>query len=293
MSSRPTPNGTLTLADGRVLAWDECGPADAAPVFYMHGVPACRIIGSQVAAAAVDAQVRVIAPDRPGCGLSSFQPGRRMTDWPADVAALADHLGFDRYWIVGASGGGPYALACAASGDPRLVRTAVTSGIGPLDTEAARSGLYETNRALFEVAAQGAGAVLPALQSLTSADIPPEEAMAALMASLSPADQRVLAEHPEVLAELRDMFAAAVVNGSDGLAYDTWLITQPWGFDLASIAGPVDFYAGDHDHNVPLQHVVDQAAAVPRSSLTVWPESGHTACVLRLPEVLPRLVAAD
>jgi len=58
--------------------------------------------------------LRVIAPDRPGLGESSFVEGRKLLDWPADVAVLMDRLGVDRFILLGVSGGTPYSLACAA-----------------------------------------------------------------------------------------------------------------------------------------------------------------------------------
>ncbi|OQE37547.1 hypothetical protein PENNAL_c0794G03227, partial [Penicillium nalgiovense] len=58
-------------------------------------------------------RIRVIAPERPGFGLSTVQPNRRIMDWPADVQALAHYLSLSRFAVMGGSGGGPYALACA------------------------------------------------------------------------------------------------------------------------------------------------------------------------------------
>jgi pimeloyl-ACP methyl ester carboxylesterase len=283
------PSGTLTLKDGRVLTWDEHGDPDGPPILYFHGTPASRVMGTMVSEPAAEAKVRLIVPDRPGCGLSSFQPDRRMTDWPDDVAQLADHLGLERYAVVGGSGGGPYALACAHAADPRLVATAVLAGVGPLDTPEARGRLYDTNRGLFETAAQGVDALLPLLQGLLSADSSSDEVRAAFMAGMSPDDQRYFAEHPTFIDDFAEMAIAAAENGLEGLAHDTWLVTQPWGFELADITVRVDFYNGDHDYNVPVQHAVDQAAATPLSTLTVFPASGHTVVGSRLADVLDQL----
>jgi pimeloyl-ACP methyl ester carboxylesterase len=57
--------------------------------------------------------VRVIAPERPGFGLSTFDETHRVSDWPSSIRALAAHLGIDRFAVLGGSGGAPYALACA------------------------------------------------------------------------------------------------------------------------------------------------------------------------------------
>src|ERR1035441_6500144 len=102
------------LGDGRDIGWLELGEPDGAPVFAFHGTPGSRLQLTIDETAIGDAGVRLVCPDRPGYGLSTFQPGRRLVDWPGDVAHLADHLGIGRFAVMGISGGGPHAAACAA-----------------------------------------------------------------------------------------------------------------------------------------------------------------------------------
>ena len=106
---------TILLQDGRRLGYDEYGPPDGKPLFYFHGTPSSRkdwpALGNQGLPEKLG--VRVIVADRPGMGLSDFQPERRIADWPADVVALADTLELERFSVLGYSGGGPYAVACA------------------------------------------------------------------------------------------------------------------------------------------------------------------------------------
>ena len=105
---------TMTLPDGRSLAYTDCGAPDGPLVVYFHGAPTSRLdlIGLEESFSALG--VRVVSPDRPGYGRSSPQPGRGFNDWPGDVAALADHLGVERFAVMGLSSGGPYVVACAA-----------------------------------------------------------------------------------------------------------------------------------------------------------------------------------
>jgi pimeloyl-ACP methyl ester carboxylesterase len=292
----PSPTGTLTLAEGRILAWDEHGDPDGPAVVFMHGAPACRVGWPGLPQAAAEVGVRLIVPDRPGCGRSTFDPDRRLLDWPADISALADELGLDRFAVVGESGGGPYALACAATGDPRLTRAVSVVGIGPLDTPEAIAGLGDINRGIFELAATGPEAAIPLIEAMTAPPVDqPADAdgdagadpMAAILERLAPEDRAALADHPDLLQASNLVETTAL--GPEGVAYDLWLFTQPWGFDPALISVPVDLYAGDHDRNVPLRHAVDLAAVIPTSTLTVWPASGHLAGLLRSAEVLGRL----
>jgi pimeloyl-ACP methyl ester carboxylesterase len=89
--------------------------------------------------------IRLIAIDRPGVGLSSFQPNRRLSDWPADVDALADELELVRFSVLGYSGGGPYAAACAARIPQRLIAAAMVSSVAPFGIPGILEGVEPGN----------------------------------------------------------------------------------------------------------------------------------------------------
>jgi pimeloyl-ACP methyl ester carboxylesterase len=118
----------VTLLDGRALAFTDLGDLDGPVVMYFHGAPTSRLDLVAYEDAFIDRHVRVVSPDRPGYGGSSPQPGRSMGDWPADVAALADHLQVDRFAVV-LSAGGPYAVACGALLPDRVVAVGVANGV--------------------------------------------------------------------------------------------------------------------------------------------------------------------
>ncbi|KAJ5108874.1 hypothetical protein N7456_005549 [Penicillium angulare] len=114
-------NQTLTLSDGRKLGYAEYGNPRDYPIFYFHGYPSSRLEGWGFGNSPQRHSYRLIVPDRPGFGLSSHQPRREILDWPADVQALATHLGLKRFAVLGCSGGGPYAIACAHSLPPHML----------------------------------------------------------------------------------------------------------------------------------------------------------------------------
>src|SRR5437773_2325134 len=108
----PEPGRTIRLRDGRQLGFEEHGLAAGRAIFFFHGIPQSRVRGRMIAAHAERYAGRLIAVDRPGIGLSDFQPGRTIADWPDDVAELADALGIERFAILAISAGCAYALAC-------------------------------------------------------------------------------------------------------------------------------------------------------------------------------------
>src|SRR5262249_16945742 len=149
---------------------------------------------------------------------------------------------------------------------------AVVSGIGPLDTAEAIAGLHDVNRAVFERASIGpenALTMIEALVDATTGEPADGDAMADLLAQLAAEDQALILPEPAIMAAAGIDESAAL--GAAGPSYDLWLYTRPWDLDLGSISVDVDVYCGDHDRNVPVQHAVDQAAAIPTSTLTIWP----------------------
>ncbi|KAI0855098.1 alpha/beta hydrolase [Xylaria cubensis] len=104
---------TVKLPDGRILGFAEYGSPTGKPIFFFHGFPSSRLEAAGILKLVKRKDLRIIAPERPGFGLSTFNARHRITDWPADVRALATHLGLNRFAILGGSGGAPYALACA------------------------------------------------------------------------------------------------------------------------------------------------------------------------------------
>ena len=121
------PSLTVRLPDGRLIAVEEYGDPAGPPVFYFHGWPASRLEAGLIP----DLPVRLLALDRPGYGRSAPQRGRTLADWPADVTAVADRLGLARFHVVGLSGGGPYAAACALALPDRVLGVAMVCPVPP------------------------------------------------------------------------------------------------------------------------------------------------------------------
>ncbi len=125
----------MKLSDGRRLGYAEYGDLNGRPVFYIHGN-----LGSRLEAAFVEEEklrdlgIRLICIDRPGMGLSDYQSDRQILDLPNDILELTNHIGLAKrqFTIIGGSGGGPYALACAYKiPSDRLRSCGVVSGLGP------------------------------------------------------------------------------------------------------------------------------------------------------------------
>jgi pimeloyl-ACP methyl ester carboxylesterase len=281
----------LELPDGRLIGYAEFGGPTGWPVFFFHGLPGSRLSGRLTDADALALGARVIALDRPGYGLSDDQPRRRLIDWPTDVANCADRLGIKQFAVAGISGGGPYAVACAALLPARVRAAAIISGLAPPDVPGLAGGSSAQNRLLSALARRSPWLVRPLL-GLISLMARRAPGLSRRQMAKSGPDRTILAD-PAVanlfLADVREAFR----HGSSGAAYEAWLLTQPWGFDLAAITVPVFIWQGEADVNVPPAMGHYLASAIPGARATFVPGAGHLVGVTRSREILEQLRPRD
>jgi pimeloyl-ACP methyl ester carboxylesterase len=266
----------LTLADGRRLGYARFGDEKGTPVIYLHGTPGSRleplIIGDDAISAA---GLRLVAFDRPGLGGSDLLPGRTIGDIAYDVVQLARHLGFERFAVLGVSGGGPYAAACAAKLPDRVTAAVIVSGTWTW--------------------AEFDGAVRPpardALISFFSGRLPytllwplrllqrlPPSLLSrtqTLLRAFFPAPDRAQLRQPERVDALMASTTEALRPGLRGAALDMRLIERRYDFDCAKIRMPVQIFHGALDRNVPLALVQAYAKKLPAAQLTIFPQEGH------------------
>jgi pimeloyl-ACP methyl ester carboxylesterase len=279
-------NQTLSLGDGRRLGYAQYGQPDGEPVFYFHGHPGSRLEARFADKAATAAGFRVIALDRPGYGLSDFQPGRALTDWPADVAEAAGLLGASRFSVAGASGGGPYALACAWRLPDRVIQAAVVSGVGPYQVPGITRGMRWQNRVGFGLGSRWpflARALMRSMQRGLSRR--PEATIEALARAMSPADAQIV-RRPQVRAVLAADLTEAFRQGSEGPAWDVVLLGRPWGFALNEVEPEVYLWQGEADTLVPPAMGRYLAQQLPHCHATVLPGEGHLLIIDRMPDLV-------
>ena len=285
----------IRLRDGRWLGFAEYGDPQGTPLFAFHGTPGSRLMALAAHLPAQASGVRLVAPDRPGFGLSSRRAGRRIGDWPDDVAELADALGIGRFGVVGVSGGGPYALACAWRMPARLSMVGSVSGLAPLGMARGRPRLPGQDHAALELIrfAPWLGRSLMTLGGLAWQRFPVRMHQR-LVALCPPADRAVL-EQPAVARSLTMGLQEAFRGGSGGAAEELRLFVRPWGFALQEITVPVHIWHGARDKLVPCAAAKRLAAALPDCRLEIIADGGHYlvyALMDRLLGVLRREVEA-
>ncbi|HEV2236336.1 MAG TPA: alpha/beta hydrolase, partial [Ktedonobacterales bacterium] len=229
-TATPATDQRIRLRDGRWLGYAEYGDPAGLPIIALHGNPGSRLTRFPDDSVARAQGARIIAVERPGFGLSTFQSHRRLVDFAADVAALADALGVARFAVMGGSGGGPYAAACAWALPARVTRLALLSSMAPLSAPGATTGMARQNRRSFLAARYLPWPLLRAAYDLQARLLTRDPAL--LIEQLSrilPQPDLVALAQPEVHAMTATSVREAFRQGGRGMAWDSVLLARPWG----------------------------------------------------------------
>ena len=275
-----TERRLLTLPDGRTLDVADTGDAEAgggALVFH-NGSPHTGALLDPLVAIAAARGLRLVTCARPSYGASTPMPGRRVADAAGDVEAIVDALGIERFLTLGASGGGPHALACAALLPDRVIGVATFASPAPdapdIDWLA---GMHSPDALMAARVGRDARARFAETDAFDEAIFTPAD-WAALNGTWG--------------AVGRDA-GAAEGNGPDGLIDDDVAFATPWGFDLGTIRCPAILAQGADDRVIPRQHGEWLARHVPGAELWLRDGAGHVSIMDAIPEALDRLLATS
>ncbi len=264
-----TTETDLELSDGRTLHVYDAG-ADRASltVFWHHGTPNTGALPEPLFPAAAERGIRWVSHDRPGYGGSTPRPGRDVASVAADVASIADALGIGQFAVMGHSGGGPHALACAALLPDRVLAAVAGSGTAPFDAEGLDwfGGMTASGSVGMRAAAAGRAVYE---EHLASAEFDPE--------MFTPADQAALSGEWSWLARIAGQ---ALAGGPTGMIDDELAYVNPWGFSPGQVASPVLILHGGQDRMVPSAHGAWVARHCPAAEEWLRPDDGHVS-VLR------------
>jgi len=263
--------------DGRVIEVHDGGDLEGLPVVVHHGTPSSGLPYAPHTALAHEQGVRLIGYDRSGYGGSTRHPGRRVADCVADVHAIADALGLERFAAWGISGGGPHALACAGLCDDRLTAVASLAGIAPWGAEGLDwlAGMGEANHVEFGRILEGEEALRELLEADAAAMVEsdPEELVRVLETLLGASDRAVLSGwFAEWFLETE---RHAVEQGIDGWVDDDLAFVEDWGFEPSQARVPVLLLHGGDDRFVPISHAHWLAARIPGVEVRLGPNDGH------------------
>jgi pimeloyl-ACP methyl ester carboxylesterase len=273
--------------DGTLIAVEVTGEPDATPVLLCHGLADSRLSAREFTQPARDLGLRVIVPDRPGTGRSDPRMLHRVADWAQDAALVLDRLQVGSAALLGISGGGPFAAACAAAlpGRARSLTLVAPLGAPGWPTRGMASGERLSLEVARRVPAFG-GWFLGRLAALARSN--PRMFLRLAVSEMPAADRRALGE-PGARDAFITSYAEAFRHGSQGVAQDLRVLTRPWGFQLRGITVPTRIHQGDADTTVPPQHARLYAEAIPGAELHIHPGHGHFSISADAREILAPL----
>jgi len=264
--------GQVNLPDGGSVAWCEWGDPQGPPVVLLHGTPGSRFFLADPTSSSPPG-LRVLTFDRPGYGRSSPPALPSVSGVAAIVGRLADDRGFERFPVVGFSGGVPFALACGAVLNDRVSCIAAVSGQGPIDE------LTDAYAALSDAE----------LEMVSEIRRDPEAATELLwehgrwypdtplrMFDHAPAtgDESVLND-PVIRANLVASNLEGARQGQAGLIADWVAEALPWGFRLADIAVHVDVWVGGLDPGRATLDAPELERRIPSCTAHLDADAGH------------------
>ncbi|MEW1778345.1 alpha/beta hydrolase [Streptomyces sp. NPDC086777] len=280
-------------SDGRRLAVEITGDPQGSPVFLLHGTPGSRLGPTPRPMELYHQRVRLISYDRPGYGRSDRLPNRQVAHATNDVAAIADTLAIDRFAVVGRSGGGPHALACAALMPERVTRVAVLVSIAPRDADGLDwfAGMATSNVQEYAHALAGPEKLAASLRERSAAiRADPRRLLTQLRCDLTESDRRVVAD-ARIRTMLMDNYREALRVSADGWVDDALSFCAPWGFSLDSISVPVLLWHGEKDVFAPVSHTRWLADRIPGGTAVLHPRAAHFASLRVLPDVVSWLLS--
>lgn len=286
----------VLLPDG-IVEVHLSGPADAPGLLVFHvGTPSGATEFPGITAAAARRGLRTLVYGRPGYGESTRMPGRRVADEAVRTATLADRLGYRDFYVIGWSGGGPPALACAALLPDRVRACLTLASPAPPGEVGVASRAWRSEADAKELEALAAGDWEPYLADYEAGTKALSRATPASLrrggGPASPAEERVMGGATGLRVPLARSMRRGLRAGMWGWFDDVVAMASDWGFRVADIEVPVVVRHGTHDRMVDPRQGEWLASTIPGAVARMLPERGHGSVLHPVDEVLDELIGA-
>lgn len=280
----------LKLRNGRMLGYAEYGDPGGYPVMHFHGLPSSRFEMHRPAIDEIAGRLhaRIIVADRPGIGLSDYQPYSIAT-WPDIVIELADQLKLERFAVMSLSSGGKFVVACAWKIPQRLTHVTVVSGTAPFDLPGVKATLSKQDNQVYGLADKAPWLFRLMLWKIARDARKNPASVLSLFTEVSEPDRQALAR-PDVKQVFGEMVVESFRQGTRGAALDWKLEARPWGFSLQEVRMPIDVWHGEADRLLEIEQARLLVKTLPNAQAHFVPNEGHTLIVNRYEDILSTIV---
>jgi pimeloyl-ACP methyl ester carboxylesterase len=269
---------TVALRDGRYVGIIEYGDKSGYPVMFFHGTPGSRLLFLEDDEISKALGIRLICLDRPGFGVSSPKPGRSLLDWADDVKEVADYLSIDKFSVIGVSGGGAFAAACAYKLPERLHSVALVASGSPFINSKAPKEMMKANKIAFFLARKAPWLIRASYRATKKLlEENPDKFMEQNKKGnkhLNAWDRQFLQTDEQLKGLMMHMGEAFRIS-VDECVNEPALLTKPWGFSVSDIQIPIDVWHGEADRMAPISEIKKLAQQIPSCHTHYIPEAGH------------------
>jgi pimeloyl-ACP methyl ester carboxylesterase len=284
---------TVTLRDGRRLGYAEYGDPQGVPIFGLHGTPGSRHMFQIAHPVAARLNIRLLAPERPGFGLSTYQRGRDLKSHAEDLVAFADVLGIPRFAVAGVSGGGPYAAACAAFHPDRVTALGLISPVGPISGPGCPASVGFGHAVAFRYGPRA----MPLMAALFGIGrlgflYAPNLIFGFLLSRASPSDWAILSRG-EIRHNLIGGVAEGCRPGIRAALQEMRIFSRPWNVPFAEVTAPTFLWQGLGDRNVPVAAALQLGKLIPKCNSFPIERAGHYWVFDNIGKVLETLAEAS
>jgi pimeloyl-ACP methyl ester carboxylesterase len=271
----------VSLPDGRKLGY--CTVGKGQPVLYFHGTASSRLEVLLLKEMSEEAGLQVVGVDRPGYGLSSYHKRKNLSDFNADITFLADALGFERFSVLGWSGGGAFALAYLAE-NPKRVSKAVLADAPALPFDVSMAHNFPFSKYAMKIPYAGNIAIGQLRRAVLKAngDVPAflaSKQAKQILRGYTPSDLQLFSNPAWAQLMYQSMAEAFRQNsGVKAVIEEHMLFLKPWGFSTGGIReGKLTIWHGKDDKTIAVRNGYLLSELVKGSKLEVFAGKGHCA----------------
>ena len=291
----PYDSGHLDVGDGQQIYWETSGNPDGKAAVFLHGGPGggAKPNNRQLFN---PARYRIVIFDQRGCGQSrphASDPAADLstnTTWHlvADIEALREELGIDRWLVLGGSWGSTLALAYAQT-HPQRVSELILRGVFTLRQreldwfyQGGAGAVYPERFQDFmsPVAPEDRGDLMAAYARLLNNPDPGIHGPAAIAWSVWEAATVTLVEDPDLLSSFAEpAYALAFARIENHYFVNRGWLAEGQLIANAGVLGniPGIIVQGRYDMCTPPITAYDLHRAWPKSRLLMVPATGHAA----------------
>ena len=283
----------LDMGTGLRMQLYQCGDPRGRPVLYLHGMLDGMAPLEYLKHDFARRGLRVLAPVRPGYGLSEpvagVEPGLRAM--ASHAVELIDRFALDRVAILGHMAGAVTGYVLRAGGDPRLAGMVAVAASGPLLRRAQLSGMARRQR-MMAMTARWTPALLPFFVRAGIALIDSEE-VGRFMDALYPpgSHERQVVDRLELAALMHAGYRFAAQSGTAGFEADALTMVSPWQRLSDGGTCPVVHLHGALDPVVPAAETARFAASISGASFRRFEDVGQFLIYERPDAVLDAIEA--